>query len=85
MRCRSSARGQGAFFVQQFKHRIPQYAAPQGEGGYHRLGAGERLARQHLARKAYRVRPINIENWSVTLDLKIMAHGRRRLFQRAHA
>ena len=34
------------------------HAAPQGEGGHHRLGAGQRLARQHVAREAYRVRPV---------------------------
>ncbi len=34
------------------------HAAPQGEGRHHRLGAGQRLARQHLAREADRVRPL---------------------------
>ena len=34
------------------------HAAPQGQGRHHRLGAGQRLARQHLARKANRVRPV---------------------------
>ncbi len=34
------------------------HAAPQGEGRDHRLGAGERLARQHLAREAHRIRPL---------------------------
>ena len=34
------------------------HASPQGEGGHHRLGAGQRLARQHVARKAHRVRPV---------------------------
>ena len=34
------------------------HAAPQGEGRTHRLGAGERLARQHAAREADRVRPL---------------------------
>ena len=47
------------FFVEQFKHRIPAvHAAAQGQGGHHRLGAGQWLARQHLARKAHRVRPV---------------------------
>ena len=34
------------------------HAAPQGEGRHHRLGAGQRLARQHVAREAHRVRPL---------------------------
>ena len=34
------------------------HAASQGEGRHHRLGAGQRLARQHLDRKAHRVRPL---------------------------
>ena len=34
------------------------HAPPQGEGGPDRLGAGERLARQHAAREADRVRPL---------------------------
>ncbi len=34
------------------------HAAPQGQGRHHRLGAGQRLARQHLAREAHRVRPL---------------------------
>ena len=34
------------------------HAAPQGEGRHHRLGAGQRLARQHVAREADRVRPV---------------------------
>ena len=34
------------------------HAPPQSEGRHHRLGAGERLARQHLARKAHRVRSV---------------------------
>ena len=34
------------------------HAAPQSEGRHHGLGAGERLARQHVARKAHRVRPL---------------------------
>ena len=47
------------YFVAQFKHRIPQvHAAAQGEGGHHRLGAGQRLARQHIPREADRVRPV---------------------------
>ena len=36
----------------------PVHVAAQGEGGAHRLGAGERLARQHAAREADRVRPL---------------------------
>jgi hypothetical protein len=34
------------------------HAAAQGQGRHHRLGAGQRLARQHLAREAHRVRPV---------------------------
>ena len=34
------------------------HAAPQGQGGHHRLGAGQRLARQHLPREAHRVRSL---------------------------
>ena len=34
------------------------HAAPQGQGRHHRLGAGQRLARQHLAREAHRVRSL---------------------------
>ena len=34
------------------------HAAAQGEGRHHRLGAGQRLARQHVAREAHRVRPL---------------------------
>ena len=34
------------------------HAPPQGEGRHHRLGAGQRLARQHVAREAHRVRPL---------------------------
>ena len=34
------------------------HAAPQGEGGYHRVGTGQRLARQHVAREAHRVRSL---------------------------
>ena len=47
------------YFVEQFKHRIPQvHASSQGEGRHYRVGAGERLARQHVARKAHRIRPV---------------------------
>ena len=61
------------YFVEQFKHRIPQYMLRHKvQGRHHRLGAGQRLARQHVARKADRVRLYYIENWSVALDLKIM-------------
>ncbi|MGC4085239.1 MAG: exopolysaccharide biosynthesis polyprenyl glycosylphosphotransferase [Vicinamibacterales bacterium] len=46
-------------FVEQFKHKIPQvHAAAQGEGRPDRVGAGERLARQHAAREAYRIRSL---------------------------
>ena len=46
-------------FVEQFKHRIPQYMLRHKvKAGHHRLGAGQRLARQHLAREAHRVRPL---------------------------
>ncbi len=34
------------------------HAAPQGQGRHHRVGAGQRLARQHVARKAHRVRSV---------------------------
>ena len=34
------------------------HAAPQGQGRAHRLGPGQRLARQHLDREADRVRPL---------------------------
>ena len=34
------------------------HAPPQGQGRHHRLGPGQRLARQHLAREAHRVRPV---------------------------
>ena len=34
------------------------HAPPQGQGRHHRLGAGQRLARQHVAREAHRVRPL---------------------------
>ena len=47
------------FFVEQFKHtHAAVHAAPQGEGRPDRLGAGQRLARQHLDREADRVRPL---------------------------
>ena len=46
-------------FVAQFKHRIPQYMLRHKvKAGHHRLGAGQRLARQHLDREAHRVRPL---------------------------
>src|SRR4051794_34594053 len=38
--------------------RARLHAAPQGEGRHHRLGADQRLARQHLDREAHRVRPV---------------------------
>src|SRR5437762_5660081 len=38
--------------------RARLHAAPQGEGRHHRLGADQRLARQHVDREAHRVRPV---------------------------
>ena len=47
------------FFVEQFKQRMPQYMLRHKvKAGPHRLGAGQRLARQHLDREAHRVRPL---------------------------
>ena len=47
------------FFVEQFKHRIPQYMLRHKvKAGITGLGAGQRLARQHVAREAHRVRPL---------------------------
>src|SRR5207302_8947477 len=37
--------------------RAGLHAAPQGQGRHHRLGADQRLARQHVDREAHRVRP----------------------------
>jgi lipopolysaccharide/colanic/teichoic acid biosynthesis glycosyltransferase len=60
------------------------HAPPQGQGRHHRLGAGERLARQHVARKRIEYDLYYIENWSVTLDIKIMWLTLvRGLFQRS--
>ena len=47
------------FFVDQFKQRIPQYMLRHKVTRRpHRVGAGQRLARQHLHREAHRVRPV---------------------------
>ena len=44
-------------FIREFRAGPARlHAAPQGEGRPHRLGAGERLPRQHLDREAARVR-----------------------------
>jgi hypothetical protein len=41
------------FFVQQFRHRIPQYMLRHKvKARYHGMGAGQRLARQHFARES---------------------------------
>ena len=46
-------------FVEQFRHRIPQYMLRHKvKAGTDRLGAGQRLARQHAARKADRIRSV---------------------------
>ena len=74
------------FFVEQFKHRIPQYMLRHKvKAGHHRLGAGQRLARQHVAREAHRVRPVlHRELVGVARHQDHVAHGGpRRLPARA--
>jgi lipopolysaccharide/colanic/teichoic acid biosynthesis glycosyltransferase len=58
----------------------------QGEGRYHRLGAGERWRGNTSLEKRIEFDLYYIENWSVTLDIKIMWLTLvRGLFQRSPA
>jgi Undecaprenyl-phosphate glucose phosphotransferase len=75
------------FFVQQFKHRIPQYMlrhkVKAGITGWAQVNGwrGNTSLEKRIEYDLY-----YIENWSVTLDLKIMwLTVVRGLFQRAHA
>ena len=46
-------------FVEQFRREVPGYMLRHTvKAGHHGLGAGERLARRHLAARAHRVRPL---------------------------
>ena len=75
------------FFVQQFRHRIPQYMlrhkVKAGITGWAQVNGwrGNTSLEKRIEYDLY-----YIENWSVTLDLKIMwLTVVRGLFQRAHA
>jgi Undecaprenyl-phosphate glucose phosphotransferase len=75
------------FFVQQFRHRIPQYMlrhkVKAGITGWAQVNGwrGNTSLEKRIEYDLY-----YIENWSVTLDLKIMwLTVIRGLFQRAHA
>ncbi len=75
------------FFVQQFKHRIPQYMlrhkVKAGITGWAQVNGwrGNTSLEKRIEYDLY-----YIENWSVTLDLKIMwLTVVRGLFQRVHA
>ena len=75
------------FFVQQFKHRIPQYMlrhkVKAGITGWAQVNGwrGNTSLEKRIEYDLY-----YIENWSVSLDLKIMwLTVVRGLFQRAHA
>jgi len=75
------------FFVEQFKHRIPQYMlrhkVKAGITGWAQVNGwrGNTSLEKRIEYDLY-----YIENWSVTLDLKIMwLTVVRGLFQRAHA
>jgi lipopolysaccharide/colanic/teichoic acid biosynthesis glycosyltransferase len=75
------------FFVQQFKHRIPQYMlrhkVKAGITGWAQVNGwrGNTSLEKRIEYDLY-----YIENWSVALDLKIMwLTVIRGLFQRAHA
>ena len=61
-------------FIEQFRQTIPNYMLRHNvQGRHHRLGPGQRLARQHLARaSASQYDLYYIENWSLLLDLKIL-------------
>jgi Undecaprenyl-phosphate glucose phosphotransferase len=75
------------YFVEQFKHRIPQYMlrhkVKAGITGWAQVNGwrGNTSLEKRIEYDLY-----YIENWSVTLDLKIMwLTVVRGLFQRAHA
>jgi len=75
------------FFVEQFKHRIPQYMlrhkVKAGITGWAQVNGwrGNTSLEKRIEYDLY-----YIENWSVTLDLKIMwLTVVRGIFQRAHA
>ena len=72
-------------FVEQFKHRIPQYMLRHKvKAGPDRLGAGQRLARQHAARKAHRVRPLlHRELVGAPRSEDHLAHARQGLLPQA--
>ena len=55
--CRSTSRTAVLRRAVQAPHS-PVHAAAQGQGRHHRLGASQRLARQHLPREANRVRSL---------------------------
>ena len=72
--CRSSARGRSVrYFVEQFKHRIPQYMlrhkVKAGITGWAQVNGwrGNTSLEKRIEYDLY-----YIENWSVALDLKIM-------------
>ena len=59
--------------IEEFKSKIPNYiAAPQSEGGYHRMGPNQRLAGKYFPGKRIEYDLYYIERWSVWLDLKIL-------------